>query len=166
MAYLQCLYSPTRQNHLKRTHVRFFRNAPKKSAGHSPVSSRTRPKNQRDTRAFLQERAQKIRETLARFFRNAPKKSARHSRVSSGTRPKFGETLARFFRNAPKIRRDTCAFLQERIQNSARHLGETLARFFRNAPNSARHLRVSSRTHPKIKRNTRAFLERTRSKIP
>ena len=76
---------------------------PKKSPRHSRVSSGTRPKNletlarffrkalknPRDTRAFLQERAQKIHETLARFFRNAPKKSTRQSHVSSGTRPKI-----------------------------------------------------------------------------
>ena len=69
------------------------------------VSSGTRPKIPGNTRAFLQERAQKIRETLARFFRNAPKKSARRSCVSSRTRPK-----------TPRV---TCAFLQERAQKSA-----------------------------------------------
>ena len=118
--------------------MRFFRNA---------------TKNTGDTRAFLQERAQKYRETLARFFRNAPKNSARHSCVSSGTQLKYRATLVRFVRNATK--------------NTRRHkkFRETLVRFFRNAPkNLARHSCVSSGTRPKIQRTAIAFLERTRPK--
>ena len=80
-----CVSSGKHTKNIRETLVRFFRNAPKKSARHPCVSSGTqqnnpevshaflqeRIKNLLDTRAFLQERTKQIREILARFFRNA-----------------------------------------------------------------------------------------------
>ena len=146
MAYLQCLYSSAKQNHLERTHARFFRNSPKNSANSLRVSTGTRPKIPRDSRAFLQERDQEPREILARVFRNATK-TPRNTRAFLQERAqKLRETLVRFFRNATKN-----PVKYSRVSSGTRtRLHETLTRFFRNAPkNSTRHSRVSSGTRQK-----------------
>ena len=110
--------------------MRFFRNATKNTGRNSRVSSGTRPKIPGDTRAFLQERAEKFRETLVRFFRNATKNTGRHSCVSSGTQLKIPGDTKNSARHScvssgtrPKIQRTAIAFLERtRPKNSVKHV--------------------------------------------